>query len=443
MRIDWVNHASFILDNGHVRLISDPWISGTAFDHGWKHIVPSQFTLDDFAGITHIWFSHEHPDHFSPKNIQAIPAQVRAGITAMYHSGVDHRVGEFCRNAGFKQLLELRSGQWVRLGDDFDVLCGESGSGDTWLCSRSKDALVLNINDGVLERRWRLDQIARAIGDRRPDVLLSQFSYANWVGNPEDVETRQAEAIAHLERLELQCEVLRPRFIVPFASMVWFCHVENFYLNKDMNSIASAYRFLQQRVDAVPVALFPAESWKIGDDHDSEESLRRYAPYYKDVARQPELLDSPPVDSTELKRLAVRFFRLLEKRNPRWAIVAAEKAGLLKSARVYLWDQQRTYEMARGFGLREMSIDPDDCDVAMGSESLAYALRFLWGGATVHVNGRFRTPKGGDFKRFYRYMLIANYNNRGWSILDYVPVAITRIRDRLEGRSGRLFEQRQ
>lgn len=78
MRIEWVNHASFVLDHGGVRLISDPWISGTAFDHGWKHLVPTQFSFDDFATITHIWFSHEHPDHFSPRNIQAIPADVRS-----------------------------------------------------------------------------------------------------------------------------------------------------------------------------------------------------------------------------------------------------------------------------------------------------------------------------------------------------------------------------
>ena len=442
MRIEWVNHASYVLDHDGVRLISDPWISGTAFDHGWKHLVPTQFGFDDFASITHIWFSHEHPDHFSPKNIQSIPAAFRSRITAMYHRAADRRVGDFCRNAGFKEVIEFESGKWIRLAPDLEALCGEAGSGDTWLCARSSKSVVLNLNDGVLDRRWRLASIKKAIGGIHPDVLLSQYSYANWVGNPEESQIRQEEARAHLERLALQCRILEPRYIIPFASMVWFCHAENFYLNADMNSLEDAYRFLQARVEAQPVALFPGDLWDMGSPHASEDSLGRYAPYYAAIHSEPELVTSPTVDESELKRLASRFFGLLERHNPKWALRLAEWIGLLKPARVYLWDTERSYELSRQRGLRQIDANQDDCDIALSSESLAYALRFLWGGATVHVNGRFRVPPRGTFSRFYRYMLIANYNNRGWSLVNYIPVAIMRMRDRLEGPSGRLFEQR-
>lgn len=358
----------------------------------------------------------------------------------MYHRSVDRRVGDFCRNAGFAEVIELESGRWKDLAPDLAVMCGESGSGDTWLCARSERTTLLNINDGVLERHRQLERILRAIGGLSPDVLLSQFSYTNWVGNPEDVEVRRREARAHLDRLALQCSVLRPRYIVPFASMVWFCHEENFYLNADMNSIADAYHYLQEHVEAQPIVLFLGEVWEPGERHDSEAALRSYEPYYEALKHNPELIAPPLVEVSELERLAARFFKMLRRNNPGWAL--AGRLRLLRPARVFLWDHNRAFELSRGSGLQPISLPQKECDVAVASESLAYCLRFLWGGATLHVNGRFRTPAGGRFSTFYRYMLIANYNNRGWTVLSYVPVLLARIRDRLDGRGVGDFEQR-
>src|SRR4051812_15373533 len=69
MTIEFVNHASIIVDHDNIRLLCDPWTEGTAFHNGWSLLAKSKFTFDDYKNITHIWFSHEHPDHFSPPNI--------------------------------------------------------------------------------------------------------------------------------------------------------------------------------------------------------------------------------------------------------------------------------------------------------------------------------------------------------------------------------------
>lgn len=268
------------------------------------------------------------------------------------------------------------------------------------------------------------------------DVLLTQYSYANWVGNPEDTELRRAEARQQLERIGLQIDVLEPRHVIPFASMVWFCHEENYYLNDGMNSVEDAHRFIDER-GADCVVLYPGERWAVGERHDSEASLARYAPHYVAIADGPELVTSPSVELAELHRLAERFFRLLRQHNPGWALSLAGRTGMLRPAAMYLWDHEQAVELGEP-GLRRIDRAQEQCDVALGSESLAYMLRFLWGGATVAVNGRFRATPGGKLGRFQRWILVANYNNRGWSILDYLPVALTRVRDRLEtvGRSG-------
>lgn len=84
MEITWVNHASFILSHNLIKLICDPWIEYNAFDNGWSLLSKSQINYNDFKDITHIWFSHEHPDHFSPPCLVKIPEKHRNKITILF-----------------------------------------------------------------------------------------------------------------------------------------------------------------------------------------------------------------------------------------------------------------------------------------------------------------------------------------------------------------------
>ena len=47
-KITWVNHASFIISNENINLISDPWIEGRVFNQSWDLLVPTVFTYNDF-----------------------------------------------------------------------------------------------------------------------------------------------------------------------------------------------------------------------------------------------------------------------------------------------------------------------------------------------------------------------------------------------------------
>ena len=82
MQIEWINHASFIVNSGSVRLIADPWLFGRAFNESWELFVPSKFTADDFDSVTHIWFSHEHPDHFSPPVLSGSPRKPESRLAS-------------------------------------------------------------------------------------------------------------------------------------------------------------------------------------------------------------------------------------------------------------------------------------------------------------------------------------------------------------------------
>jgi L-ascorbate metabolism protein UlaG (beta-lactamase superfamily) len=40
MKLEFVNHASFILQEGDVTLMMDPWLEGSVFDNSWSLLMP-------------------------------------------------------------------------------------------------------------------------------------------------------------------------------------------------------------------------------------------------------------------------------------------------------------------------------------------------------------------------------------------------------------------
>src|ERR1044072_6681333 len=68
LQVTLINHACVKIAIGDAVILCDPWLTGPAFNNGWELLIKTPLTLDAvMAGVTHIWVSHEHPDHFVPK----------------------------------------------------------------------------------------------------------------------------------------------------------------------------------------------------------------------------------------------------------------------------------------------------------------------------------------------------------------------------------------
>jgi len=89
MKIRFVNHACFILDHDGVTIINDPWLEGRVFNNGWDFISPTRLGYEEFENINHIWFSHEHPDHFYPPNLKKISPEHKKNITVLFQKTID------------------------------------------------------------------------------------------------------------------------------------------------------------------------------------------------------------------------------------------------------------------------------------------------------------------------------------------------------------------
>ncbi len=155
---------------------------------------------------------------------------------------------------------------------------------DSWLLSEVGGQRILDLNDCVMYRRGDLKRLAKRVGPI--DLLLTQFSYANWIGGPDDLQAQRAAAQEKLDWVESQLLALRPKQCIPFASFVVFSHVENAYLNAARNTVTKAAQLIE-RLGVEPVVLAPGDRWTVGQTHDNAGALENY--------------ESAPVDGRPLR----------------------------------------------------------------------------------------------------------------------------------------------
>jgi UDP-MurNAc hydroxylase len=419
MKVDvqLVNHACVRIEAGPVRLLCDPWLSGTAFNHGWDLLVPSPLRLVDID-CNYLWYSHEHPDHFSPADLQTIPAERRAGITVLYQQTLDRKVVEFCARLGF-QTLELPHQQRVALADGIHVTCGQHRDSDSWLLVEAGERRLLNINDCYIPTTAEAQQLAALCGP--VDVLLTQFSFASWVGNADDLDYSREVAGMYLRILQGNAAAFQARWTVPFASYVYFSSPENFHLNRASNTPQHVVAALAA-TDSEPVVLFAGDCWRVGEAHDNGPPLRAWRDAEAAVtAPKPDRVASAAAQ--DLQGEFRRYVDRLRAKNDAAALAALSAAGALPPTRIRLDDLDAVVVLdIAADALQFDNSATDDWDIRMHSESLHYLLRFEWGRGTLQINGRFQA-RYDRLRHFVRQTQLAYMNNIGLSFPDTITAA--------------------
>jgi UDP-MurNAc hydroxylase len=434
--VEWINHASYLMRVGDISLVCDPWLEGTAFKDGWSHISRTAFGYDRFSGVTHIWISHQHPDHFAPISLKNIPKEDRARIVVLYQETDDKLVVSWLRSNGFRNTKEVQLRRWLPLAPDIDIQVGTLFD-DSWLALRHDGRIYLNVNDCVLKTPERIQEIADHTG--KVDVLFTQFSYAQWIGNPGDTELRRQDAREKYDRLRMQNEIFDPKYIVPFASYIYFCHEENFFMNDSVNRVADVASHIETSFEKTPVVLYPGETWHIdGAAPDWRPSARRYG---EDL--DAKIAGGPTQHVNRLQPSDVAdaidgFLRRLARKNP--------IAPLLLSGQrttVYLTDAGQAYELTSR-GIRSITLSERETDISTSAENVLYAFRTPWGGNTLHVSGRFTSYVPGAHLRFFNFMhQLHHYNvtpiNLQWAQAQGLRAArgiVRRVAARLPSRAG-------
>ena len=424
--LTFINHACFHVTNAETVLLVDPWVEGPVFNNGWSLLDTSTSNaslvheLDSLHRNTFIWFSHEHPDHFSVPFIKRLKHDFPRKVTLLFQQTKDKRVVTFLRRSGFT-VIECMPGEAVCLDNEMALTVYPHADGDSYCLITCGGRNILNLNDCAINSA----ELCRDVKRRLPaevghvDLLLTQFGYANWVGNPFEPELRRAAAEEKLQRIKLQIAAFSPTLTIPFASFVRFSSIENDYLNDCQNTAGQLARWAA-RAPSTSSIRFMQPGGKLDLDHDNPATTVRRSDlavlHWERLARQSaELLPPEPAVAPDVVRAAVDKHRAATRANLLMLPWLLERVGLIKPLRIYLPDLSMiiTASYVRGYSEQPAGLPHD---ISMTSPSAVFLFSNEYGFNTTHVNGRFRTSDNAALERFSRFFMPQNLGRQGYGV---------------------------
>jgi hypothetical protein len=387
--LTFVGHASLLLEEGDVSLLLDPWLVGDAFNEAWAPWPAPVLGPDQLARVTHLWVSHEHPDHLSIPTLRSIPPERRAAITALYQHHWSDEVATFLRSLGFADVVELHHGQPVRLGSQVVATLHQVGHEDAALTVSGERSTVMDLNDAKPSDA-KLRRLRQEVGPI--DVLVDQFSIAGWPGNPDDGERHRRVAASILDGVARHVELLDPARLVPAASFVRFVSPENCYLNDLGNRLADVVARIGADRTAV---MYPGDTWDLDEPWGGTgAALERHEaspplPPGGLRTHAPKALDEVVVAAEEgVASLRAAYHRPLLRR---LAPVTFHLTDL---------DERVLVDLEHGVRVLGGHEASSACVVVTSSQAAWYAFGHRWGLTTLAISGRLQVH--GDERAFTR-----------------------------------------
>ncbi|MBY0406599.1 MAG: MBL fold metallo-hydrolase [Rickettsiales bacterium] len=214
LEIFQLNHASLLLALGEIRLLTDPWFEGYAFDGGWQLRWQNPEAYATAATATHLWISHPHSDHLHHPTLKRLHA-LNPNITLITNTAYNYDVQKQLRSLGFHSFLPLHENQPLRLSKHCTLERIGSSIIDSLLVIRWENFTLLNLNDCVLQTP-ALRHIARKIGTI--DLLMCNFNHAGKLLHYPEIPAEQMRETLK-QHYRMQVSILKPRCVVPFASL--------------------------------------------------------------------------------------------------------------------------------------------------------------------------------------------------------------------------------
>ena len=405
LKLKFINHASYIVETSNAILLHDPWLEGNAFNNGWSLLskeISNQNLISYLLSskkYINIWISHEHSDHFSISFIKSLKAK-EINCKFFYHQTTDKRVIKYLRENNFK-VIECKDGKEYRIDKEFYLYVYYYKEGDSFCFLKTNKKNILNINDCVIEDEKQARRVLSCLPkNTNTDILLTQFGYASWIGRPEDIELRKKSADEKFSRISLIENVFKPEVIIPFASFIYFCKQDNFYLNDQQNfpknlresltlkNIQNKINFMKPNqeikiddnvLNTLQIKTKDAEEYwnsykyKINDDHKIKYTI-------EDTVKEQDLINigNKYISNVRYHTLGMvcvlEFFKLLD----------------LKPIFINVYDLKINlcFSYLKGIRIKKT----DKTNMSIHSSELAFILKNEFGWNTLHVSGAFRSP---------------------------------------------------
>jgi UDP-MurNAc hydroxylase len=401
MKVKLISHASVVIKSQNCHIWTDPWLFGTAFNNSWAQYPAPQINESDYESINYIWISHEHPDHFHIPTLKSLKNSFKSKVTILYQKNNSEKLFETLKKLGFTNFVILPHRRKVKLADNTTVYCYQCGTMDSVLGVMENNELILNINDAELHR----SDCSTIVSDLEtsPDVVLNQFSIAGYSGHENRDERLSIQAQQVLDNCSANHIDLGAKVTIPFASFVYFCKDDNFYVNSYINTPADFASYMRKRTLDYAILY-------LGDEYDLDYSSE----YDSSVAEQNyiEAYDSLESQAHAYTEVPKSFEEIVHAFNKRYSQVQKDYYSVfrkfLKPVSVYIPDLDKRIVFSFFDGNFSVVDNTIECDLTVNSQPLWFAFNFPFGVQTLGVSARYILHKNENNWKKHRVLFSMN-----------------------------------
>lgn len=179
--IKFINHSSFIVDDGKYKILTDPWFISSAFGEWYQNPFPK---YNDIKKIllnkkkTFIIISHGHDDHLDDFFIKNYLSDCHIIIPDLKSKGFYKRIEKLTS----KKIIEIKKGfnNPFKLGTNYiyNYSNDDMEHDSIFLISNKKD-LIIHANDNYRVQPNNIIKEIKKISDKKNVYYFSQIGIAN------------------------------------------------------------------------------------------------------------------------------------------------------------------------------------------------------------------------------------------------------------------------
>lgn len=313
-KITVTSAAGILFEWKGFNILSDPWMVGPCMLGSWTNY-PPEIDIHAIPKLDAIWISHEHSDHYHEPTLSLLDKNTPVYVTKFDDGHLVARI----KKLGFKNIIQIRTGEPIFLTDEIQLISFKSGSiwNDSISFWKFGNFSILNVNDSGFN--WTIRDTVGKV-----DVVCQQFTGptsgypVTWNHLDESdkrrIQTRMNNGM--LNMMKTVAEICQAEYVLPFASFFEFANPEHIKYNEIIkkNSLSQVVKFFKNSKINV-LDLIPGESWdgkfirvadreKFFDDNYKQKSLKKIHEKEKLMGLKPTTFD---IEHDEIKKYFEAF----------------------------------------------------------------------------------------------------------------------------------------
>lgn len=275
MKITYISHASLLIEVNGVKILTDPWMAGSAYCGQWYIFPPPvadyQSLLKD---IDFVLISHGHEDHSHRETLKLINTSAHVFFPYSWYDGAV----DYFQDLGFNKVTEAINEKIYPLKGGCEVQFYANNL-DNILVLKANGQVLIDVNDALPSTSPAIiDYFIAKLTANFPkiDYLFSSYGGASYYPNTikcdwkDDVEVGRIRELFFLDNFCKIASGIKANYSIPFASDFVLLDDHQLWINKvkfSRNKIAEYFhRHYPQETDSTQIVeMYPGDGFVNGE----------------------------------------------------------------------------------------------------------------------------------------------------------------------------------